>query len=165
MAMTRLPTRKSDGKANLHQGAVGAGIDLTTGRIKSAVVAHQKNPITHHPDTGVELIGQQIPFWSEILYLAVKAQSQTGLGYVGVDIVIDKSKGPLVMEVNKRPGLEIQNANREPLLKKLQAVENFLANQNETESSVEGCIMAMRLLESQLEIKEKNVPSFRGDME
>lgn len=28
MAMVRLPTRESNGKANLHQGAIGAGVDL-----------------------------------------------------------------------------------------------------------------------------------------
>lgn len=162
MAMTRLPTKKSRGKANLHQGAIGAGIDLTTGKITSAIIAHQKNLITHHPDTDIELIGQQIPLWSEILYLAVEAQMQTGLGYVGVDIVIDKTLGPLVMEVNKRPGLEIQNANQEPLLKKLQAVEN-LTNQNEADTSVEACIMVMHLLESYPEIKENNGPASGGE--
>jgi len=146
MAMARLPTKKSGGKANLHQGAIGAGIDLTTGRIINAVVAHQKNPITHHPDTSVKLIEQQIPFWDEILSMAVKAQRQTELGYVGVDVVIDKHKGPLVMEVNKRPGLEIQNANRKPLLERLQAVEMFLANKGDI--SVEEGTRTMRLLES-----------------
>lgn len=165
MAMTRLPTKKSGGKANLHQGAVGAGIDLSTGRITSAVLAHHKIAITSHPDTGVELIGKQIPFWSEILYLAVKAQKEIGLGYVGVDVVIDKTRGPLVMEVNKRPGLEIQNANREPLLKKLQAVETLLASQTQTESSVEECLGAMRFIESRLEIKEKESTSFGGSDE
>jgi len=33
------------------------------------------------------------------------------LNYVGVDIVIDETDGPLILEINARPGLEIQNIN------------------------------------------------------
>jgi len=146
MTMARLPTMKSSGKANLHQGAIGAGIDLTTGQITNAVVAHQKKPITHHPDTGIKLTGQKIPFWDKILGMAIRAQRETRLGYVGVDIVIDKDKGPLVMEVNKRPGLEIQNANRKPLLERLRAVEMFLADKGDI--SVDEGIRVMRLSET-----------------
>src|SRR5690606_15402177 len=36
MAMLRLATRASDGKANLHQGAVGVGLDIATGRCLNA---------------------------------------------------------------------------------------------------------------------------------
>ena len=35
----------------------------------------------------------------------------TGLGYVGVDLMIDARKGPLLVEMNARPGLAIQIAN------------------------------------------------------
>jgi len=146
MAMTRLPTKESKGKANLHQGAIGAGIDLITGKIVNAIVDHKKTPITHHPDTNIKLIGEKIPFWKRILKIAIKSQKAVGLGYVGVDVAIDKKKGPLVMEVNKRPGIEIQNANRKPLLVRLQAVEDFLANRKEV--SVEEGIEAMHLLNS-----------------
>jgi len=76
-----------------------------------------------------------------------------GLGYAGVDIVIDKDKGPLVMEVNKRPGMEIQNANGKPLLQRLRTVEAFLKDKKI--DSVEKCIQAMRFLES----KGWNLPS------
>jgi len=158
MAMTRLPTKESGGKANLHQGAVGAGIDLLDGKITNAVVAHEKNSIVNHPDTGVKLIGETVPFWDEILRLAVRSQQATGLGYVGVDIVIDVKKGPLVMEVNKRPGLEIQNANRKPLLKRLRAVEYLLADK--AQASTEEGSELMRFLESrnwQLSTDDKRI--------
>jgi predicted ATP-grasp superfamily ATP-dependent carboligase len=36
----------------------------------------------------------------------------TGLGYLGVDIVLDRDKGPMLLELNARPGISIQNANR-----------------------------------------------------
>lgn len=146
MSMARLPTKKSDGRANLHQGAIGAGIDLITGKITSAVVAYQKQPITHHPDTGAQLVGAEIPFWDQILKMAIASQKATGLGYAGVDIVIDKDKGPLVMEVNKRPGMEIQNANGKPLLARLQLVETYL--QDKEISSEEEGVKTMLFFES-----------------
>lgn len=145
MAMARLPTKKSNGRANLHQGAIGAGINLVDGEITNAVVAYQKEPVKRHPDTGVELIGEQIPFWDEILKIAANSQKTTHLGYAGVDIVIDKDKGPLVMEVNKRPGMEIQNANNKPLLERLRLVEAFLENRD---VSAEEGIKTMLLFES-----------------
>lgn len=131
MAMARLPTKRSGGKANLAQGALGAGVDIASGEIRTAVVAHDRKPITNHPDTGLNLIGRRIPFWNDILEMSVKAQKAIGIGYAGIDIVIDENRGPMVMEGNKRPGLEIQNANHEPLLKRLRAVERLLGGRKE----------------------------------
>jgi len=37
MAMLRLPTKESGGKANLQQGAIGLGIDMASGVTTSAV--------------------------------------------------------------------------------------------------------------------------------
>lgn len=122
-AMVRLPTRRSDGKANLHQGAVGAGIDLKTGRTTHAIMAGQ--PVTHHPDTGHVLAGIQIPGWRNLLTLAAHCWDVVPLGYLGVDIVLDRDYGPLVLELNARPGLAIQMANRRglrPALARVQAL-------------------------------------------
>ncbi len=121
MAMVRLPTRMSDGKANLHQGAIGAGIDLGTGRTLTGV--WQNEIVTEHPDTECSITGVQVPEWEKILDLASRSYELTGLGYQGVDIVLDKEKGPLILELNARPGLNIQIANRAGLLTRLQLVE------------------------------------------
>ncbi|MFH1115832.1 MAG: alpha-L-glutamate ligase-like protein [Pseudomonadota bacterium] len=121
MSMVRLPTRMSDGKANLHQGAVGAGIDMATGRTVSAVL--ENDIVEEHPDTGNPVIGVPVPNWGQLLDLAARCHDMTGLGYQGVDIVLDKDKGPLVLELNARPGLNIQIANKAGLLKRLDAVE------------------------------------------
>ncbi|MEO1730481.1 MAG: sugar-transfer associated ATP-grasp domain-containing protein [Pseudomonadota bacterium] len=110
MAMVRLPTNESDGKANLHQRAIGAGVSLETGRITRALVKGE--PITHHPDTGVNLIGFEIPGWDRVLELAGKCGPAVGLGYSGSDIVLDVNEGPLIIEVNAHPGIEIQNINQ-----------------------------------------------------
>ncbi|MGD8514251.1 MAG: alpha-L-glutamate ligase-like protein [Granulosicoccaceae bacterium] len=121
MSMVRLPTRMSDGKANLHQGAIGAGIDIATGRTLTAV--WRNDIITEHPDTGNEVNGIQVPYWDRLLALAARCHELAGLGYVGVDIVLDRDKGPLVLELNARPGLNIQIANRAGLVHRLQQVE------------------------------------------
>lgn len=109
MAMVRLPTRASDGKANLHQGAVGAGIDMITGETLGGVL--QNDIIDEHPDTGALIAGLIIPQWDFILQLAARGFEVTGLGYLGVDLVIDRDLGPLILEMNARPGLNIQIAN------------------------------------------------------
>ncbi|MCC5793850.1 MAG: alpha-L-glutamate ligase-like protein [Chromatiales bacterium] len=123
MAMVRLPTRRSHGKANLHQGAVGAGIDLGSGRTTFAVLGNR--PVDEHPDTGVPLAGFPIPYWDELLDLACRCHELTGLGYLGVDIVLDREQGPMLLELNARPGLNIQIANRCGLAGRLRAVERL----------------------------------------
>ena len=124
MAMIRLPTRLSDGKANLHQGAIGVGIDLPSGLTKRGVWGNE--PVKEHPDTEHTIVGLAIPRWDELLLIAAKAYELSGLGYVGVDIVLDKDRGPLILELNARPGLAIQMANGNGLqhrLTKIQALE------------------------------------------
>ncbi|PQA86531.1 alpha-L-glutamate ligase-like protein [Hyphococcus luteus] len=109
-AMLRLPTAESDGKANLHKGGVGAGIDLATGRTMQAM-QHDKF-VEIHPDTAHPLEDIQTPYWDEILLMAAKSYEVTELGYIGVDVVLDREKGPLLLELNARPGISIQIANR-----------------------------------------------------
>ena len=120
MAMLRAATRESDGRANLHQGALGIGIELATGRTIRAI--HHGKPVTHHPDIDIPLIGIQMPEWDKILDIAVTCQEMTGLGYLGVDLMIDETIGPLMIEVNARPGLAIQMANGVGLLRRLEPV-------------------------------------------
>ena len=121
MAMVRLPTRMSDGKANLHRGCIGAGIDIATGKTLTAV---WKNTIvTEHPDTGNPVSGVEIPQWQKLLEIAAGAYEMTDLGYQGIDLVLDKERGPMLLELNARPGLNIQIANREGLASRLETVK------------------------------------------
>lgn len=121
MAMIRLPTRASDGKANLHMGGVGVGIDMATGRTVGAVC--RDTAIDKHPDTLEPLIGLPIPGWNDLLVLAARCQSLCGLGYLGVDLVLDAHRGPLVLELNARPGLSVQLANHAGLRPRLEQVD------------------------------------------
>lgn len=129
MAMIRLPTRQSDGKANLHQGAIGAGIDLETGITTDGVWFNEA--VSWHPDTGCAIAGHPIPQWQEQLLLAARSYDLTGLGYLGVDIILDAKRGPLLLELNARPGLAIQIANQTGLRWRLRAIDNWLAAQGE----------------------------------
>ncbi len=121
MSMLRLPTRHSDGRANLHQGAVGVGVDLATGRTRGGVWRNRF--IDRHPDTGKPIAGFEVPYWQSLLDIAVRTYPIFGLGYMGIDFVIDETSGPLILELNARPGLSIQLANREGLIPKLQKID------------------------------------------
>jgi len=123
MAMVRLPTRASDGKANLHQGAVGAGVDLGSGETLSGVL--DDHVVDEHPDTGALVAGLQIPKWDFILESSARGHEVTGLGYLGVDMVIDRDRGPLILEMNARPGLNIQIANGAGLLDRIARIEQL----------------------------------------
>jgi len=123
MAMMRLSTRASDGKANLHQGAVGVGIDIATGNALCAVQFGL--PLTHHPDTQSHLLRLKVPHWQRLLELACSCYEMTGLGYLGTDMVLDRDRGPMLLELNARPGLAIQIANNKGLLPRLRAIERL----------------------------------------
>lgn len=121
MCMMRLSTAASDGKANLHQGAVGVGIDIRTGRAVRAV--QHNDTIEFHPDTNKDLYKLQVPHWDEVLHLASSCYDMSGLGYIGTDIVLDKFRGPMLLELNARPGMAIQTANNAGLIPRLRLIE------------------------------------------
>lgn len=121
MAMMRLATKESAGRANLHQGAVGVGLDVHNGKTLQAVMHNYL--IQTHPDTKVDLKTLQVPFWREHLIIGAQAFEMTGLGYLGADIVLDKTHGPLMLELNARPGLAIQIANGKGLIKILKEID------------------------------------------
>lgn len=128
MAMLRLPTKESGGKANMMLGGIGVGIDISTGVTTYAVLKNKifsKKELEFVPGTRIRLRGIKIPYWEDILSIAVHAADTIGLGYSGIDIAIDKEYGPMVLEVNARPGLEIQNANKSTLGDRLRRVKGL----------------------------------------
>lgn len=129
MAMLRLPTKDSGGRANLHQGGIGTGVDLETGLTHHAVQYNRM--VERHPDTGRALLGTRVPSWREVLALSRRVAEVTGLGYVGVDVVIDARHGPLLLEANARPGLAIQIANGRGLTPRLREIDEMLERRPE----------------------------------
>jgi len=123
MAMLRMPTQYSDGKANLHMGAVGIGIDMRTGITTFGVVNGRL--VKTIPGKKTKIRGMKIPYWEEVLTIASQAQISSKLGFVGVDIILDEERGPLVLEINARPGLSIQIANQDSLRTRLERVEHL----------------------------------------
>lgn len=123
MAMMRIPTQQSKGKANLQQGAIAAGIDIRTGITSHAL--YHNDFIRRLPDAKIKTTGIKIPEWDKLLLLAARAQQASGLGFAGVDLVIDADKGPMILEINSRPGLKIQNANLSSLRTRLERVEGM----------------------------------------
>ncbi len=124
MAMLRCATHASGGRANLHQGAIGVGIDLRTGFSLNAV---QKGALVDtHPDTGHPFSNLKIPNWDTMLDLAARCYEVTGLGYLGCDIVLDQRYGPMILELNARPGLTIQVTNGTGILPRLKHIERLL---------------------------------------
>ncbi len=119
MGMMRVPTNKSDGKANLHQGAIGIGVDLSNGQLKK--VFNGEKHLDHHPDTKFPVTGVQIPYWDKVIEICNKVARAFPLDYLGIDIAFDEYKGPLVLEINARPGLEIQNVNEQGLKEIIEA--------------------------------------------
>jgi len=117
--MLRLPPAESDGKANLHRGGVGVGVDIATGKTMRAMQHDQL--IDLHPDTAHPLENVQTPYWDDILMMAARSYDVTKLGYIGVDIVLDRERGPMLLELNGRPGISIQIANRRGMRFVLQA--------------------------------------------
>ncbi len=144
MAMLRIPTKDSGGRANLHQGAVGVGIDLGAG-VTTYGVRYSKE-VFEMPDSGEAIAGLKIPEWDAILNLAIECQIATGLGYLGADIVLQpsiKTPGktlPKVLELNAQPGLKIQICNKAGLRRRLNRVEDL-----EVENAEHGIKIAKQL--------------------
>lgn len=154
MAMVRVPTKKSRGKANLAQGGLGIGVDVSTGLTTHVVTKSwlYEKEIDRHPDTNAMLRGVKLPYWSDILRTALQAVQVSGLKYAGVDISVDKKRGPVVLELNARPGLGIQVANLAPLRERLDRIKNLKVTSPER-----GIAIARDLFSGQFDAEVSNI--------
>jgi len=142
MAMLRLPTKRSEGKANLHQGAIGVGIDIASGITTKAILEGEF--IKYKPDSTKKLNGIKIPSWTSILKTAVNAQIASEMGYLGVDVVLHPEKGPMVLEMNAQPGLQIQLCNTSGLRKRLDRIEDLEVRDAEHGVNIAKALFAAR---------------------
>ena len=125
MAMLRVPTKQSKWKANLHAGACGVWIDIWTWKL--TYITSNGKTIKSIPGVW-DVRWLRLPNWDTALALAVKVQQVTKIWYVGCDIVLDRMDWPLILEINIRPGLEVQVANMAPLKDRLEKVEWIFVN-------------------------------------
>jgi alpha-L-glutamate ligase-like protein len=147
-AMIRLPTRASDGRANLHMGGMGVGVDLASGVTVHGVLA--RRACTTHPDLARSVIGVAVPGWRDVLEIAARCHDAIPLGYLGVDVVLDAERGPLVLELNARPGLTIQLANGDGLRARMEAVARADVARLALVERVElGCRLAARTVSAE----------------
>ncbi len=123
MAMLRLPTRASDGRANLHVGGIGVGLSLATGKPTHAIWNH--TAIERHPDTAAPLRTIELSGWNRILEISAASYDAIRLGYFGIDVVVDAQRGPVILELNARPGLGIQLANHRGLRPLLEGADRL----------------------------------------
>ncbi len=121
IAMLRLPTPRSSGKANLHLGAIGVGIDIGTGKGTYGV---QGDALIRKLPNGERIRDIAIPQWHDILLTAAKTQYYTQIGYLAVDIALTKT-GIKILELNARAGLAIQISNQALLRKRLDKVSDL----------------------------------------
>ncbi len=126
MAMIRIPTKASGGRANLHQGAIALGIDLGTGETTYGVSGGNQI-LDSFPQTTIKTSGIKIPYWTDVLKTAVRSANATGFVYMGADVFVHPEKGPMIAELNRAPGLSIQLANRAGLRRRLERIEEIEA--------------------------------------
>jgi alpha-L-glutamate ligase-like protein len=124
MAMLRLPTKESKGRANLDKGALALGIDIATG-ITTFGIRGKGERITHLPDSKKKVSGIQVPFWPKVLETAVLGAQAAGYQFMGADLFIHPEQGPMIVELNGFPGLSIQLANRAGLKRRIERVEGL----------------------------------------
>ena len=130
IALLRLPTKESEGRANQSQGAIGVGVDMATG-ITTYAAAHKNQLIRYLPGTKKKLNGIKIPYWHQVLTVAVDAAQISGLAYAGIDLFVHKTKGPMVVEINANPGLSIQVANKAGLRRRLERIAGLQVRNTE----------------------------------
>ena len=68
---------------------------------------------------------------------APSSYEMTGLGYLGVDVVIDREQGPLILELNARPGLAIQIANQSGLGLRLEQIDHMAGRHSSVDGRVD----------------------------
>ncbi len=151
MSYVRLPTKESDGKANLDLGAIGAGIDMSVGKTTTSIIG-KSTEIDYVPGTQIPLSGLKIPFWDRILRYAIEASKVTGLGFGAIDFLIDQELGPLIVELNARPGLSIQIANDDGIRWRLKKASGI-----KVKSTEQGVRLAKDLFGGEIEEEIQNI--------
>lgn len=88
---------------NASSGGIYAQIDVEEGVVISCALNYAGEKVIRHPETGIIILGFEIPMWSECLKFVNKCLNIIeGVPLVGWDIAISPD-GPVLVEVNERP--------------------------------------------------------------
>jgi len=104
---------------NFHAGGIAAPVDLRTGDLGPASDVGLRPDVGWcdvHPETGAKILGRRLPWWGETLELARRAHAAFPKRVVvGWDVAILED-GPVVIEGNGSPDLDIvQRIHHQPL--------------------------------------------------
>lgn len=122
-AMIRIPTDKSDGKANLAAGWIWLWIEVWTGKITSMLFKWKIYTKTF-PEKFKHFQHKQIPFRNDILFHSSKIQYFVNLWYLALDRVITNT-WPKLLEINARAWLEVQKITWTKLKKTLEKLDDM----------------------------------------
>jgi len=92
---------------NFHAQGMGVSIDVETGKLVGNALDKDGREFTHHPTSGVQFDGFQLPCFQEAKELCLKASLESDkILVVGWDIALSEN-GPLIIEGNRRPGYDL----------------------------------------------------------
>ncbi len=128
-AMIRVPTQWSWWKANIAQWWVWLWIEVWSWKIKSM---YFKGEIfdKKFPWWFEQFYKKKIPFWDDILLYSSKIQYFVNIWYLALDWVIT-DEWPKLLEINARAWLEVQNASKVYLKKRLEKISDIKVNEPE----------------------------------
>ena len=104
-ALWKIPTGQNVADNFWRSGNLLATLDLATGRVVRVVRGSGLGleEVTHHPDTGAELLGIEVPGWRGIVSLALEAASTLSeVRLIGWDMAAVED-GALIVEPNFTP--------------------------------------------------------------
>lgn len=99
------------------------GLDIVTGKITS-LYYNEQSYTNEFPSEWKHFKGKKIPYWQEIIQYSANAQYFVNIGYLGMDWVVT-NRGPKILEINARAGLEIQNITGKSLLTIMRKIEDI----------------------------------------
>lgn len=103
---------------NWEQGGLGVPVDPQTGVMGKAVLKpkHGGERVAAHPDTGVCLVGERLPFVAESVELSRRAALLLpGVRSVGWDVLITED-GPVLLEANSDWDLQLSQVHSDGFL-------------------------------------------------
>jgi|LSQX01.2.fsa_nt_gb hypothetical protein len=93
---------------NYTTGGIVAAVDLVTGIVFTPGVNKLNETFVVHPETGVPIVGVQIPFWEDVKTFAQSLGSVIPeIRYTGWDIAVTE-EGPVLLEGNYRGNFHVQ---------------------------------------------------------